>query len=69
MWAPDPPVIPPHIALRQFTIAWLGIIGLGYIIYLNVPERPAIPRQYPYNGLIKELGGLEANKVTSFQNM
>jgi len=63
MWSPDPPVIPPEVALRQFIIAWLGIIGFGYIIYLNVPERPAIARQYPYNGLVKELGGLEENKA------
>ena len=63
MWAPDPPVIPPSLALRQFALAWAGIAGLGYVIYLTVPERPAVPREYPYGGLIKELGGLEINKV------
>jgi len=34
---------------------------------LNVvkPERPAVPRSYPYDGLNAELGGLEENKVSS----
>ena len=27
-----------------------------------MPERPVVPRQYPYDGLVKELGGLEENK-------
>ena len=63
MWSPDPPPIEPSRALRQFSVAVLGIVALGYAIYRNVPERTAIPREYPYSGLVRELGGLEENKV------
>jgi NADH dehydrogenase (ubiquinone) 1 beta subcomplex subunit 8 len=63
MWTPDPPPVEPSTALRQFSIAALGIAAFGYVIYANVPERPSIPREYPYSGLVRELGGLEENKV------
>ncbi|KAF8513177.1 Ndufb8, NADH dehydrogenase 19kDa subunit, partial [Hysterangium stoloniferum] len=64
MWTPDaPPAVEPSVALRQFTLATLAFIGFGYVVYKNVPERPAIPREYPFNGLVKELGGLEENKA------
>ncbi|KIJ52589.1 hypothetical protein M422DRAFT_94388, partial [Sphaerobolus stellatus SS14] len=57
MWSPDPPIIPPAVALRQFTLVALALTGFGTILYLNVPERVSVPRQYPYGGLVKELGG------------
>lgn len=63
MWSPDPPTVEPSAALRQFAVASLGIFALGLWVYKNVPERPAVPREYPYNGLITELGGLEENKA------
>lgn len=64
MWTPDaPPPVEPSRALRQFSIAALGIAAFGYVIYANVPERTSIPREYPYSGLVRELGGLEENKV------
>lgn len=64
MWGPDAPVVPKETALRHFTLAFLGIASFGLAVKLAlVPERPAVPREYPYSGLIKELGGLEENKV------
>ena len=64
MWGPDAPVVPPPTALRHFIIAFSSIAAFGmFCKYALVPERPAVPREYPFNGLVKELGGLEENKV------
>lgn len=63
MWSPDPPTVEPSSAVRQFALAFLGISGIAFWVYKSVPDRPAIPREYPYNGLIEELGGLKENKV------
>ncbi|KAJ6521314.1 hypothetical protein B0H19DRAFT_1204048 [Mycena capillaripes] len=58
MWGPDVPVIPPDRALRQFFIAAGCFVGAGlFMRTFLVPERPAIPREYPFNGLEVELGG------------
>ena len=66
MWGPDIPHVDPATALRHFTIAVSGFVAFGLLCnYALVPERPAVPRQYPFDGLVKELGGLEANKVSS----
>jgi NADH dehydrogenase (ubiquinone) 1 beta subcomplex subunit 8 len=65
MWGPDIPHVAPATALRHFTIAVSGFVAFGLLCnYVLVPERPAIPRQFPYDGLVKELGGIEANKVS-----
>jgi len=64
MWTPDaPPPVEPSKALLQFTIAALGITTFGFFVFHNVPERPSVPREYPYSGLVKELGGVEENKA------
>ena len=63
MWGPDIPVVPPRTALYQFSLAVLMFVAIGFGVKAIVPERPAIPRQYPFSGLIEELGGLEENKV------
>ena|SRR5712675_1261895 len=64
MWGPDIPHVDPSTALRHFIIAISGFVTFGLLCnYALVPERPAIPRQYPFDGLVKESGGLEANKV------
>lgn len=66
MWGPD---IPPagltgESALRQLLGALAGFAVLGvYIKYFGIPDRPAVPREFPYDGLVKELGGVEAIKV------
>lgn len=64
MWGPDIPVVPPKQALYQFSIAVLAFVTFGFTVkYALVPDRPAVPRDYPFSGLVTELGGLEANKV------
>ncbi|TCD61118.1 hypothetical protein EIP91_009014 [Steccherinum ochraceum] len=63
MWGPDIPVVPPKQALYQFSIAVLAFVTFGFTVkYALVPDRPAVPRDYPFSGLVTELGGLEANK-------
>ncbi len=67
MWGPDIPHVDPATSLRHFTIAVSGFVAFGLLCnYVLVPDRPAVPRQFPFDGLVKELGGLEANKVSIF---
>jgi NADH dehydrogenase (ubiquinone) 1 beta subcomplex subunit 8 len=64
MWGPDIPVVPPQRAAIHFAIAVAGFIGFGYATkHYLVAEKPAVPREYPFSGLVTELGGLEENKV------
>jgi NADH dehydrogenase (ubiquinone) 1 beta subcomplex subunit 8 len=66
MWGPDIPVVPPQTALFQFTLVTLGFIGFGFLVKgALIPDRPAIPREYPFSGLVTELGGVDENKVGS----
>jgi NADH dehydrogenase (ubiquinone) 1 beta subcomplex subunit 8 len=60
MWGPDAPVVPPRRALFEFTFAWAIFGGIAALCWAFMPERPAIAREYPFNGLENELGG---NKV------
>ncbi|KAJ7455355.1 hypothetical protein B0H11DRAFT_2067762 [Mycena galericulata] len=63
MWGPDiPGTVPPQQALRQFLLAAGCFVAAGlFIRTFLVPERPAIPREYPFRGLEAELGGAKAN--------
>ncbi|PPQ75967.1 hypothetical protein CVT24_006398 [Panaeolus cyanescens] len=64
MWGPDTPPIDPAVALRQFTVAALGFLAFGFFVKEIVTQPPpAARREYPYDGLVRELGGLEENKV------
>ncbi len=64
MWGPDIPAVPPETALRHFGLAVLGFVGLGLVAkYVIDSDPPMVRRQYPFNGLHKELGGIDANKV------
>lgn len=65
MWGPDPPPIRPQDALKQLTLAVLGFVGVGYMIKEMMPDIPVVRRQYPYDGLVAELGGVAENKVSS----
>ena len=64
MWGPDVSHVNPNTALYHFTLAFGGLTAFGFLCnYALVPERPAAPREYPFDGLVKELGELEENKV------
>jgi len=63
MWGPDVPSVPPSKALFQFSIAVLAFSSIALFCKLATPESPVIPREYPYSGLVVELGGLEENKA------
>lgn len=63
MWGPDVHQIPPYEALKQFTFAFSLFGGILLFSYLVTPTKPVVPREYPFDGLVKELGGLEENKV------
>ncbi|KAH7884448.1 Ndufb8, NADH dehydrogenase 19kDa subunit [Phlebopus sp. FC_14] len=64
MWGPDVSVVPPQRALFHFSLAVSAFVGFGFLCkYALVPERPTVPREYPFSGLVRELGGLEENKA------
>lgn len=64
MQGPDLPLVPPQQAARHFAVACGVFFSIAMLCkYGLTPERPSVPREYPYEGLVKELGGLEANKV------
>ena len=63
MWGPDVPVVPPQTAARWFSIAVLGFVSFGVLCNYAHPEIPAIRREYPFSGLVSELGGYEENQV------
>jgi hypothetical protein len=70
MWGPDVSPIPPSTALYQLSLVALGFVSFGiFCKYALVPDRPAVPREYPFSGLITELGGLEENKVSEYLNL
>ncbi|CAG8484353.1 5877_t:CDS:2 [Diversispora eburnea] len=57
VWAFD--IYDCHIptALKQMATFFLGVGVLAIIITVTVPERPAVPKTYPYDNLRVELGG------------
>ena len=63
MWGPDVPVVPPPTAARWFSISVLGFVIFGVFCNYAHPEIPAVRREYPFAGLVSELGGYEENKV------
>lgn len=63
MWGPDPAPVPIEVARRQFLMAVAGFIAFGFLVKAITQEPPAIRREYPFDGLVKELGGVEENKV------
>lgn len=66
MWGPDVAPLPPHKALAQFILAALGFVGFGFTVKNYIAQDPpAIRREYPYSGLVTELGGQEETKVSS----
>jgi NADH dehydrogenase (ubiquinone) 1 beta subcomplex subunit 8 len=45
-------------------MAVASFIAFGFLVKAITPEPPAIRREYPFDGLVKELGGVEENKVS-----
>lgn len=57
VWAPDEHAVPPGSALRQVLVAF-GLFGaFAGLVYGTLPDRPALPRTYPREGLRDELAG------------
>ncbi|KAI0787631.1 hypothetical protein C8Q74DRAFT_1366471 [Fomes fomentarius] len=63
MWGPDVPVVPTQTASLWFSIAALGFVSLGVLCTYVCPEIPAVRREYPFSGLLSELGSFEDNKA------
>lgn len=65
MWSPDHfQSVKDHVAVRQF-LTFMGLLGVfAYAIYVTDiwPERPNMPRSYPYDGLYRDLGGREGEQ-------
>ncbi|KAJ9474159.1 hypothetical protein PHBOTO_004215 [Pseudozyma hubeiensis] len=57
VWAPDVHAVPASSALRQFLVAIGVVVLFGSTVYAGTPEKPALPRTYPRDGLATELGG------------
>jgi NADH dehydrogenase (ubiquinone) 1 beta subcomplex subunit 8 len=57
MWGPDIHKTTPFSALMQLSLALSLVGGFAYILSVTRPESPVAKRDYPYNGLEKELGG------------
>jgi NADH dehydrogenase (ubiquinone) 1 beta subcomplex subunit 8 len=63
MWGPDVHAIGPGTALLQIGVA-ASLLGVfAYVIYNHNLTSPAAPRSYPYNGLEKALGGINAARA------
>ena len=64
MWGPDIPPVSPRTATFHFLIAVTGFVGFGLLVkHIIAQEPPAVRREYPFSGLVQELGGLDTNKV------
>lgn len=56
-------------ALKYFTGFLVLFFGGAYIATNFVPEKSAIPREFPYEGLWKESGGTEKSKAEFAQRV
>ncbi|KAF7727964.1 hypothetical protein EC973_006852 [Apophysomyces ossiformis] len=59
VWGPDIHTYSPYKALGQLTLFFALVGGFSAFIYKVQPERPAIKRSYPFDGLKEELGSRE----------
>ncbi|KAJ1025006.1 hypothetical protein NDA18_004292 [Ustilago nuda] len=57
VWAPDVHSIPASSALKQFMVAVGVVVIFSSTVYATTPDKPALPRTYPRDGLAAELGG------------
>ncbi|KAI8981849.1 hypothetical protein BDF20DRAFT_863590 [Mycotypha africana] len=61
VWAPDLHHYSPYKALFQFGLATAIFATFAGIVYKTYPDKPAVPRTYPYNGLTEEFGAREGD--------
>jgi NADH dehydrogenase (ubiquinone) 1 beta subcomplex subunit 8 len=66
MFSPDlpQPEVEPSSALAQATLAFAVLGSIMGILAYTRPTMPAERRSFPHDGLVNELGGWEANKVS-----
>lgn len=65
VWGPDVAPLPPRTAARWLGIAVATFAAIMGATYAMTPARNAIAKDYPYSGLVTELGGVEENQVCS----
>lgn len=64
MWSPDRFThFQNSEALKYLTLFLTVFFGGAYVAAQFVPEKAAIPREFPYEGLWKESGGTEKSKA------
>ena len=55
----------PATTLRYFIISASTFVAFGLLCnYILILERPTIPHHFPFGSLVKELGEIEAIKVS-----
>ncbi|KAI8081456.1 uncharacterized protein BX664DRAFT_340435 [Halteromyces radiatus] len=61
VWAPDLHTYSPYKALAQLALATGVLTAFAGLVYSTYPERPAVQRTYPNDGLKKDLGFREGD--------
>ena len=57
MWSPDQHRVEASRAAIGIVTMLALVAGFSYYVTIHRPQRKAVARNYPYNGLEKELGG------------
>lgn len=58
---------PDKVAVRWVVTYLAGFFGLVYVVNLFWPGRDAMPRNYPYGGLARELGARNEEEAELFR--
>lgn len=61
VWAPDLHTYSPYKAASQFALFAAVFAGVAATVYKFYPDKVAVPRTYPYNGLTEEFGAREGD--------
>ena len=59
MWSPDALPTPPQYALRALLTMFATLGAFSGLVYMSLPDAPAVPRGFPYDGLVRELSGTD----------
>ncbi|KAL7004251.1 hypothetical protein EMMF5_006196 [Cystobasidiomycetes sp. EMM_F5] len=66
MWGVDEHAKKPSTAFAELALA-SGLFALfGCLVYTQVPARPASKREYPYDGLVKEMSGTDDQQYANY---